>query len=96
MIDSPHTSETIAVATADSPHRATEDPVLSVVFGEARISWLLGYERREGVGPMSGRPRSFGDQGMATLGFADPDQRFAFARLKSSSVPAARIRERIE
>jgi hypothetical protein len=44
---------------------------------------MLGYQRREIVGPMSGRPRSFGCQGMGTLGFADPDQRFAFALLKN-------------
>lgn len=76
-------SDAIATATAELPGGATEDPVLSAVFGGVRVFWSLGYQRREGVGPMSGRARAFGYEGMGTVGFADPERGYAFAFLRN-------------
>jgi len=69
--------ERISIATATEP----EDPE------KAEIRWWnahsLGYTLGGGPGPREGMPHSFGYEGVGTIGFADPDRRFAFAILKN-------------
>jgi CubicO group peptidase (beta-lactamase class C family) len=53
----------------------------------ARAHWWfahgLGYTLGGGPGPRLNRPRAFGYEGIGTIGFADPERRFAFAFLKN-------------
>jgi CubicO group peptidase (beta-lactamase class C family) len=52
---------------------------------ETGVRWwtrhCLGYTLGGGPGPREGRPNAFGYEGTGTIGFADPDRRFAFAFL---------------
>ncbi len=54
---------------------------------KAEVRWWdahsLGYTLGGGPGPREGMPHSFGYEGVGTIGFADPDRRFAFAFLKN-------------
>lgn len=90
--------ERITIATTLEP----EDPK------KAEIRWWtahsLGYTLGGGPGLRKNMPHSFGYEGIGTIGFADPDRRFAFAILKnllnispqSEIVSATRILRTVE
>jgi CubicO group peptidase (beta-lactamase class C family) len=58
------------------------DPILASFWTE-ETPWALGYMMGGWRGPMAGRPNAFGYDGPGTIGFADPERRFAFAFLKN-------------
>jgi CubicO group peptidase (beta-lactamase class C family) len=90
--------ERIKIAT--SPE--SEDPK------KAEVRWWnahsLGYTLGGGSGPREGMSHSFGYEGVGTMSFADPDQKFAFAILKNlldispsmEMVSATRILQRVK
>jgi len=47
------------------------------------FDYNVGYTLGGGTGLRKGMPHSFGYEGIGTIGFADPDRRFAFVSLKT-------------